>query len=355
MWAGSQLPSPAIRIYGKEPTLLLGHPGGAAGAHGTAGLLGAARKRDRHGPSSPLVGDGGERSGAQPHGPAGTRRVRTLQAREDRIREAYDELAVEEPLEIRVGRHDDRAAAPRPVSVTMRTPGNDFELAVGFLFTEGVVRGREDLASVGYARAHVRGPSENVVDVILERGVPLDLARMERNFYTSSSCGVCGKATLEAVRLRGIPPPAAGRPRLPAGLLPRLPRRLREGQALFATTGGLHAAGRFDAEGRCLAVREDVGRHNAVDKLVGERVLAGRVPLEDEALVVSGRASFEIVQKAAVAGLAFVVAVGAPSSLAVDLATEFGMTLVGFTRDRGFNVYAGEDRVARPAQAERMA
>ncbi len=293
----------------------------------------------------------GERQGGSARGDPGAKRVQVRRAREGRVTEAEDNVAVEEPLEIRVGRAEDRGAPPRGLSVTMRTPGHDFELAVGFLFTEGILRGREDLASVEYARRDVRGPVENVVDVILERGSSFDPSKLTRNFYTTSSCGVCGKASLDAIRVLVPHPTAAGRPRVDASLLPQLPDRLREGQALFAATGGLHAAGRFDAEGRLLAVREDVGRHNAVDKLVGERVLAGQVPLSEEVLAVSGRASFEILQKAAAAGFPFVVAVGAPSSLAVDTAREYGMTLVGFARAGGFNIYSDDGRVAHRALA----
>ena len=297
-----------------------------------------------------MVGEGEWRARASRAG-VGAKAVRVQRARDGRVAEADDDLAVEEPLEIRVGRAEDRGAEPRSLSVTMRTPGQDFELAVGFLFTEGILRSREDLASVEYARTHVRGPAENVVDVVLERGTTFDVSKLARSFYTTSSCGVCGKASLDALRVLVPRPPAAGRPRVDASLLPRIPERLREGQALFASTGGLHAAGRFDAAGRLLSVREDVGRHNAVDKLVGERVLADRVPLSGEILAVSGRASFEILQKAAVAGFPFVVAVGAPSSLAVDMAREYGMTLVGFARGEGFNIYAGGGRIARPAPA----
>ncbi len=282
----------------------------------------------------------------------GSRHIEVQKVREDRTQTQADELAVEEPLEIRVGRAGDRDRPPQSVSVTMRTPGNDFELAVGFLFTEGVLRSREDLRSVAYARSHVTGPSENVVEVVLERGVPFDAPKVRRGFYTTSSCGVCGKASLEAVRVAGVRPPPDGRPRVRSDLLPKLPDRLREGQALFSTTGGLHAAGRFDAEGCLLSIREDVGRHNALDKLVGERVLAGGLPLHDQVLAVSGRASFEILQKAAVAGFPFVIAVGAPTSLAVDLAHEFGITLVGFARAGGYNVYAGADRVLPALVAE---
>lgn len=281
----------------------------------------------------------------------GSRRMTVEKVRDARGESRADELAVEEPLEIRV-RHARDRGEPQAVSVTMRTPGNDFELAVGFLFTEGLLRSREDLRSVEYARAHVSGPSENVVDVTLDDAVEYEVPQVRRNFYTTSSCGVCGKASLDAVRVSGVRAPPAGRPQVMSHLLPILPDRLREGQALFASTGGLHAAGRFSAAGDLLSAREDVGRHNAVDKLVGERVLAGRVPLHEEILVVSGRASFEILQKAAVAGFPFVVAVGAPTSLAVDLAQEFGLTLVGFARAGGYNVYAGRDRVVEPLAAE---
>ncbi len=275
----------------------------------------------------------------------GSQRTRIEKVRGSRRETQEDDLAVEEPLEIRVGHAGDRDAAPQSVSVTMRTPGNDFELAVGFLFTEGLLRSREDLRSVEYARRHLSGPSENVVDVMLEDGVAFDMPQMRRNFYTTSSCGVCGKASLDAIRVSGVRAPPSGRPQVSTALLSELPGRLRAGQTLFSATGGLHAAGRFGASGDLLSLREDVGRHNAVDKLVGESVLAGRVPLNDELLVVSGRASFEVLQKAAVAGFPFVVAVGAPTSLAVDLAREFGVTLVGFARAGSYNVYAGGDRV----------
>ena len=282
---------------------------------------------------------------------AGSRPVRVHRIRGDDARIEDDAVAVEEPLEIRVARADREAEAPLSLSVTMRTPGSDLELAAGFLFTEGILRSRNDLRSIRYARDDAERPSDNVVDVLLEPDAPFETEKVQRHFYTTSSCGVCGKASLDAVRLSGIPTPPSGRPRVRSDLVPRLPERLREGQTLFARTGGLHAAGRFDADGQALSIREDVGRHNAVDKLIGERVLAGRVPLHDEVLVVSGRASFEILQKAAVAGFPFVVAVGAPSSLAIDLAREFGMTLVGFARGSAFNVYAGAERLARPIVA----
>lgn len=280
--------------------------------------------------------------------PPGSRRIRVRRARGGPLIDVDDELAVEEPLEIRVVRAEDRGSAPRSVSVTMRTPGHDFELAVGFLFTEGILRHPEDVDSVGYGRSHLDGPPENIIDVVLARGVAYDAKKSERNFYTTSSCGVCGKASLEAIRVRGVSPAAVGVPQVAPEAIPLIPGRLREAQHLFASTGGLHAAGRFDAAGHLLSVHEDVGRHNAVDKIIGEAVLAGRVPLREDLLAVSGRASFEILQKAAVAGIPFVVAVGAPSSLAVDVAIEYGITLVGFVRDHGFNVYADERRIVPP-------
>ncbi len=290
------------------------------------------------------MGTEGTRELRPPPG-SGSRRVRIRRTRGGPLADADDDLAVEEPLEIRVVLEKDRASEPRTISVTMRTPGHDFELAVGFLFTEGILRHPEDVASVAYGRNHLRGPSENVVDVTLARGVSYDPASAERNFYTTSSCGVCGKASLQAIRVRGVLPTPTGMPQVPTGVIPEIPSRLREAQRLFASTGALHAAGRFDPAGRLLRVREDVGRHNAVDKIVGEAVLAAEVPLHEDLLGVSGRASFEVLQKAAVAGIPFVVAVGAPSSLAVDLAQEYGMTLVGFIREGGFNVYAGETRI----------
>ncbi len=294
----------------------------------------------------------GEHQAADERTGVAIRRVHVQKMRGDRVADADDALVIEEPLEIRVGRAEDRSGRPFSLSVTMRTPGNDFELAAGFLFTEGIVRSRDDIASVGYARTHVQGPSENVVDVILQRGVPFDPARFERHFYTTSSCGVCGKASLDALRVLGIRAVPERSPRVPANLLATLPERLREAQAVFATTGGLHAAGLFSTGGELLSIREDIGRHNAVDKLVGERLLAGRMPVRDGILAVSGRAGFEILQKAAVAGIPMVVSVGAPSSLAVDLAREYGMTLAGFVREHGFNVYAGGERIVPPSRSE---
>jgi FdhD protein len=256
-----------------------------------------------------------------------------------------DMLAVEEPLEIRLGCDVGGRRAHIPVSITMRTPGHDHELAVGFLFTEGILTAREQVTSI-----HSCGAG-NVVCVDLRHGVTVDLTRLERHFYTSSSCGVCGKASVEAIRVRAHHHVAAARPVVEAGVIYRLPEALREAQTVFARTGGLHAAGLFDPQGRLLGVREDVGRHNALDKLIGEQFLAGRTPLLEDVLLVSGRASFELAQKAAVAGIPILAAVGAPSSLAVSLAQEHGLTILGFVRQDRFNIYTCVERIHAIADA----
>ena len=246
-----------------------------------------------------------------------------------------DFVAVEEPLQIRIGE--------RNVSITMRTPGNDAELAVGFLFTEGILRGAGDVARIDCA--------ENQTAVTLAAGVEIDAERLQRNFYMTSSCGVCGKASIEALESAGCTTLPRGIPQVAECTIRSLPDKIREAQALFERTGGLHAAALFSAEGELLAVREDVGRHNAVDKLIGWAVLEGKAPLENRILMVSGRASFELVQKAAMAGIPILAAVGAPSSLAVKTALRFGMTLIGFLRQDRFNVYAEADRLSDPALA----
>jgi len=253
--------------------------------------------------------------------------------------ERADTLATEEPMEIRAGGPGQEAEA---VAVTMRTPGGDFELAVGFLFTEGLIA-PGDVRRVAYCD-NLPGEDQryNVVSVTLER--PFDRDRLHRNFYATSSCGICGKAALEDVEVRCDR--VAPGPEIDVGVLMSLPDRLRAGQKVFDRTGGLHAAGLFAADGELLSVREDVGRHNAVDKVIGEQLLAGRIPLEGYVLQVSGRASFEIVQKAAVAGIPIVSAVSAPSSLAVEAGERFGMTIVGFVRDGRCNVYSHPERVS---------
>jgi len=249
-----------------------------------------------------------------------------------------DSLAAEEPLEIRVG--------GRPLTVTMRTPGDDFDLARGFLVSEGVVTSAADVTSIRYcAGATVGGANTyNVVDVLLDDAVPAPDASLERNFYTTSSCGVCGKASLDAVRTVSRWSVDADPVRLSATTISTLPDTLRAAQRVFDRTGGLHAAGLFDADGTLSCVREDVGRHNAVDKVIGWAAGQDRLPLTGMTLMVSGRASFELVQKAVMAGVPALAAVSAPSSLAVDLAREMGLTLVGFLRGSTMNVYSGEQR-----------
>ncbi len=256
-----------------------------------------------------------------------------------------DVVATEEPLEIRLGYFVDGEHRERSISVTMRTPGKDLELAAGFLYTEGIVRGPEDIASVGPCGPPAADGLVNVVRVEIARGVPVDLDRLERHFYTSSSCGVCGKSSLEAVKVQSRYEIA----RVPFAIrreaLGGLPDALRREQAVFDQTGGLHASGLFDSMGRIALVREDVGRHNALDKLIGNRLMAGALPLGGHGIVVSGRASFELMQKAMMAGCPLLAAVGAPSSLAVQLAEEFGITLVGFLKRDRFNIYTRPDRV----------
>lgn len=256
-----------------------------------------------------------------------------------------DVVSIEEPMEIRVAVPGPQGDQVTSIAVTMRTPGEDFELAAGFLVTEGVLTRRDQVRELTYCRSGT-GPQEyNIVEVRLRPGVEVPLDRLSRNVYTTSSCGVCGKASLEAVEVQGCTPLPDGTLSLEGEVLASLPDRLRKAQDDFGRTGGIHAAGLFDGEGEPLLVREDVGRHNAVDKVVGEAFLKGRLPLHGAALVVSGRVSFEVVQKALVAGIPAVVAVGAPTSLAVELARRFNMTLAGFVRDGGFNLYAGEARV----------
>ena len=280
--------------------------------------------------------------------------VKVRRVRGGRSERIKDWVTIEEPLEIRVAlpgvpRGPERSATPagvRSIAVTMRTPGNDFELAAGFLVTEGVLRSRRDITEITYCRSGEGGQEYNIVEVRLRSADGVDLDRLSRNVFTSSSCGVCGKASLEAVEVQGCRPLPGDTLAVTAEVLRELPDRLRDAQGDFTRTGGLHAAGLFTAGGEILSVHEDVGRHNAVDKVVGEAFLAGRLPLLERILVVSGRTSFEILQKALVAGIPAVVAVGAPSSLAVDLAERFNMTLAGFVRDGGYNVYAGEGRIS---------
>ena len=269
--------------------------------------------------------------------------------------DTVDQLAVEEPLEIRLGFEDEGKRLTRPISITMRTPGHDDELAAGFLFTEAIVRSCSDINSIKHSYKHVASASRslpiagkqkhsaNTVVVDLAKGVNLDLERLERHFYTTSSCGVCGKSSIAALRTNVLP--IASDLVIDGETIRELPERLREQQGIFRSTGGLHASALFTSGGDLEIVREDVGRHNALDKVIGTKFLLGETPLVDRVLLVSGRTSFELVQKALMAGLPVLAAVGAPSSLAVELAREFGMTLIGFLREGSFNIYCGGDRI----------
>jgi FdhD protein len=273
---------------------------------------------------------------------------------------AIDLLAVEEPLECQLAFGLLGKRKTKSISVTMRTPGHDFELAAGFLMTEGVIRDPSDITQISYiagrstlaeepsdTEAKVAlpyQPERNIVLVELEPDVSVSLANLERNFYTTSSCGICGKASLLALRTV-CPPRARNQFYVTAEILYSLAARLRDAQNVFERTGGLHASGLFDSSGNLLSSREDVGRHNAVDKLLGAEFLADRTPLRDRLLLLSGRASFELLQKALMGGIPMVVSVGAPSSLAVQVAKDFDITLVGFLRADHFNVYHGANRI----------
>jgi FdhD protein len=248
---------------------------------------------------------------------------------------AQDCLVVEEPLEIRLN--------ATPLSVTMRTPGHDLELTAGFLFSEGLIERREQIVSLDYGKTKNPQASGNIVDAQLTE-TSLDPERTRRNFFMTSSCGICGKASIEAVKAHGIRRPNPNF-LLDPEVLCTFPDSLKAAQSIFDRTGGLHAAGLFDAQGKLVVLREDVGRHNAVDKVVGWALLTGRLPLADYALMVSGRGGFEIIQKALLAGVPLLASVSAPSSLAVRLARETGLTLVGFLRGRRFLVYSGEERL----------
>jgi FdhD protein len=274
-----------------------------------------------------------------------TIRAAVSRHRDGQVADLEDWITVEEPLAIKVHYEGNGRPVAKSLSVTMRTPGDDFELAAGWLYSEGLVSNRDDIERIEYctdARKQERG---NVVSVYLRPGLAFDETAFTRHFYTTSACGVCGKSTLEQVRVRGLRSPETKRWHLDADMLRQLPERLLAAQRLFEQTGGLHAAALVDPGGQLMESREDVGRHNAVDKLIGARWLRDEIPLHDCMLLASGRAGFEIVQKALAAGVPVMAAVGAPSSLAVELAREYGMTLVGFLQARGFNVYSGAQRI----------
>lgn len=255
-----------------------------------------------------------------------------------------DTLAVEEPLEIRLGIWENGKSKHRAVSVTMRTPGDDFALAAGFLFTEGILQLPDQIETIKHCGAFPN--NQNTIRIDLTAETSVDLKKLERNFYTTSSCGVCGKTSLEALTVAGTKRiKQQDFSKVSAETIHQLSGKLREAQTVFDKTGGLHAAALFDATGNLIDAKEDVGRHNAVDKLVGEKFLAGALPLDDAILFLSGRASFELIQKSVMANIPVVCSVGAPSSLAVEAANRFGITLLGFVRENRFNVYSGFERL----------
>ena len=255
--------------------------------------------------------------------------------------DADDMLAVEEPMEIRLEFGPQNKRVQKSISVTMRTPGNDEELATGFLYTEGIISAPVDIVSV----IHPKADNENIILVSLNEHLIPAFGQLERNFYTTSSCGVCGKASIEAVRTACNIPDSFDKLRVTATMIYELPGLLRKQQEVFENTGGLHACALFDTSGKLLFSREDVGRHNALDKLIGAAYKADSLPLDKHMLLLSGRASFELVQKAVMAGIKIVAAVGAPSSLAAEMAEEWGMTLIGFLRGERFNIYSGAERI----------
>lgn len=267
-------------------------------------------------------------------------KVRRLEVAPDQIRWISDELATEEPLELRLVAGNEH----RTIAVTLRTPGNDFELAAGFLFGEGVIQRRSEIKRIAYCVEEGQEQRYNIVSVELRSQALPKLPTLERHFFTTSACGLCGKASIESLSARGLSP-VSGDSTISAKVLRELPEKLRKAQQLFDLTGGLHAAALFDLEGNLIALREDIGRHNAMDKLVGWALLEGKLPLAQCIVVVSGRASFELVQKALAAGIPIFASVSAPSNLAVDLAASFGMTLAGFLRGERFNVYAHPERI----------
>lgn len=269
--------------------------------------------------------------------------------RDNEWKQAQDLLSAEEPMEIRLGYGPEKDRRQRNVAVTMRTPGNDFELAMGFLYSEGIIAVKNDVSSIRYCTDGGKNSSdENTVRVELHPELQPELERLERNFYTTSSCGVCGKASIDAVMNTCKVPaePTKDDVTVTIEVLLSLPLILRKQQTVFEHTGGLHAAALFTTNGELVRLREDVGRHNALDKIIGAGLMQAQLPFNDHILVLSGRASFELLQKAAMAGITIVAAVGAPSGLAVSLAEKFGITLIGFLREQRFNCYTGSHRIA---------
>ena len=260
--------------------------------------------------------------------------------------EAEDFLATEEPMEIRLISGTAENRTKKSLSVTMRTPGNDLELATGFLFTEGMIHSAADIQSISHCNDIICLDPENIVEVVFDENASFDWKNLERHFYATSSCGVCGKASIDAIKTSNKHLRSEKKDwRVSPELIYSLPDLLRKEQSVFESTGGLHASAIFDLHGKLLLLREDVGRHNALDKLIGAALQNGDIPLDEHILLLSGRASFELLQKAAMAGIQMVVAVGAPSSLAVQMAEDFGITLIGFLRGRRFNVYTRNESI----------
>ena len=269
-----------------------------------------------------------------------TRKVYVRKIRAGVAKSERDMLAVEEPLELRLMHRGET----HRVAVTMRTPGEDFEMVAGFLFCEGIIRDKEDVREIRYC---VDLPDQlyNIVTVELRDEIEFDPSRLQRNFFTTSACGICGKISLESLEMQGCVPLPLAQPMVAQSLIPKLDAELRQAQQIFSKTGGLHAAALFDLSGKLQALHEDVGRHNALDKLIGTRFLAGQLPLAQHILMLSGRTSFELMQKSLMAQIPIIVSVGAPSSLAVELAQNFNITLVGFARGDSFNIYSAADRL----------
>lgn len=259
--------------------------------------------------------------------------------------ELEDQLAIEEPLEIQIEYGTAENRQRKNISITMRTPSNDAELAIGFLLTEGILKNYSQVKKIQHIPRWDPEPEENTILVELNEEVEVDLKKMERHFYTTSSCGVCGKASIEAIQMQNFSALPKNYPVFFAERIHYLPKVLLEKQSIFAQTGGLHAAALFDTMGKLHLLREDVGRHNAVDKLIGAACMVNMLPLEDFLILVSGRASFELIQKSVMAGIPILAAVGAPSSLAIQLAKEVGMTVLGFVREKRFNVYSHQERL----------
>lgn len=279
------------------------------------------------------------------HVPRGATSLSVVRVSAGKSAEVADLLAIEEPMETRLIYHSDGERHRRTIAITMRTPGSDIELALGFLFSEGILSGRTDFRVASHFGPVSDGGVRNVVHVELHDRVTVDLRGLERNFYTTSSCGVCGKTSIDALAVPGCAPLRDGYPRVSGSLIQRLPGLLRAAQAVFESTGGLHAAALFDRNGELHCLREDVGRHNAMDKLIGRLLLDDNLPADEHLVVLSGRSSFELMQKVCRAGIPIVVAIGAPSSLAVELARKYGVTLVGFARADRFNIYSAPLRI----------